>query len=161
MSAIPRKLYAYIEHRLYADAYDEVCAAAKKAMELRTDATSLPSPGQGRNGGGHSGVSDRVQSGVERLILAEDNLQTAIRWGQIRVRLGEIFSGTREGDVAKAIYTDGMSSQDVAKALGVDRQTIRRCRDTYVGHAALLAAEAGLIRLSDHIEKTGGGRYDD
>ena len=153
MSVIPRKLYAYIERWLYADAYDEVCSAAQHAIDMRLDATSLPSPGQGRNGGGRSGVSDRVQSGVERLILAEDDLQTAIKWARIRVRLGEIFAGTREGDVARAIYTDGMSSQDVAKALGVDRQTIRRCRDTYVGHAALLAAEAGLIRLSDHIER--------
>lgn len=152
MAAIPRRLYAYIERRLYAEPVGEVCSAAQAIREARTDATALPSPGQERIGGRSSAPGSRVQHGVERLILAEDNLHTALAWAQIRVTLGEIFAGTREGEIAAAIYEQGRTSQDVAQALGVDRQTIRRCRDTYVGHAALLAAEAGLIRLKEHID---------
>lgn len=149
---IPRKLYAHIERRLYDRDYAEVAKACQGVIDSRSDAFSLKSPLQG-GGGRSAGVSDRVQNGVERVITAEERLSRALRWQTVFKRLDEAFAGTQEERVAQLIYCDRVQIQQIAQLMNRDRQTITRLRDNYVTHAALLAAEAGLIRMREFLEE--------
>ncbi|MBQ7885366.1 MAG: hypothetical protein IJ313_00570 [Clostridia bacterium] len=152
MAAIPRALYAYIEKKLYDQPYQAVSEAAEALISRREEATGVKSPSGERSGGHSSGVSNRVQDGVLRVIAAEETLETANRWAFVYMRLGEIFDGTGEGEVARMLYAQKMTAQEIAKHRGVDRQTVRRLRDSYVIRAALLAAEHGLVRTSDYAD---------
>ena len=149
---IPRSLYAHVEKRLHARDYAEIAKAARGVIDSRGDAMSLKSPSL--DGGGKGGtISDRVQSGVERMIAAEEQLTRAMRWQVVYARLDEAFAGTPEGEIAQMLYRDKVTSQQIAQLRQCDRQTIRRLRDTYVTHAALLAAEQGLIRMREFSER--------
>lgn len=143
---MPRSLYQHIERRLHARDYAEIAEASRRVIDLRSDAASLRSPSLSHNGHGGA-ISDRVQNGVVRVIEAEEQLGRAIRWQIVYARLDEAFFGTPEGEVAQMLYRDKIKSQQIALLRGCDRQTVRRLRDTYVTHAALLAAEEGLIRM--------------
>lgn len=152
MAAIPRTLYAYIEKKLYDQPYQAVSEAAEALISRREEAFGVKSPSGEQSGGHSSGVSNRVQDGVLRVIAAEETLETANRWAFVYMRLGEIFDGTDEGEVARMLYAQKMTAQEIARNRGVDRQTVRRLRDSYVIRAALLAAEHGLVRMSDYRE---------
>lgn len=152
---IPRRLYAHIERRLHERDYAKVAEASRSVIHARGDAVSLRSPSLGGAGGRNAQVSDRVQSGVERVIAAEEQLSRALRWQLVHARLDETFAGTPEGEVAKLLYRDKVTSQQIALLRCCDRQTVRRLRDTYVTHAALLAAEAGLIRIREYSDREG------
>lgn len=108
-----------------------------------------------RVGGRSSGISDSVQDGATRVIEAEERLSAAIRWSMVYARLDALFAGTPEGEVAQALYRDKLTAAKIAEARMVDRQTVRRLRDTYVTHAALLAAELGLVRMSRFLREEG------
>lgn len=152
---IPRRLYAHIELRLHERDYTEVAKACQCVISSRGDAMNLKSPSL--NGGGHSGaISDRVQDGVERVMAAEERLSRALRWQAVFARLDEAFAGTEEALIAQMIYRDKVQVQQIARLLNRDRQTITRYRDNYVTHAALLAAEAGLIRMREFSQKGDG-----
>ena len=151
---IPRKLYAHIERRLYERDCGEAAKASRAVIDSRCDALNLKSPSL--SGGGHGGaVSDRVQSGVERVMAAEEQLSRALRWQAVFARLDEAFAGTETGEVAQMVYRDRVQIQQIARLRGCDRQTITRLRDNYVTHAALLAAEQGLIRMREYAERSG------
>lgn len=152
---IPRRLYAHIERRLHERDYAEVAKACQSVISSRGDAMNLKSPSL--NSGGHSGaISDRVQDGVERVMAAEERLSRALRWQAVFARLDEAFDGTEEALIAQMIYRDKVQVQQIARLLNRDRQTITRYRDNYVTHAALLAAEAGLIRMREFSQKGDG-----
>lgn len=152
---IPRNLYAHIEKRLHARNYAEVAKAAQDVISSRSDAASLRSPSLDRAGGKGGTVSNRVQDGVMRLTEAEERLSRAIRWQAVYARLDEAFAGMPENEVAQMIYRDKVQIQQIARLIGRDRQTVTRYRDTYVTHAALLAAEQGLIRMREFSERGG------
>lgn len=151
---IPRSLYAHIEKRLHARDYAEIAKASRELMNSREDALNLKSPTLS-GAGGKGGVSDRVGDGVERMIEAEERLGRALRWQAVYARLDEAFDGTAEGEVAQMLYRDKVTSQQISALRGCDRQTVRRLRDTYVTHAALLAAEQGLIRMREYAGRGG------
>lgn len=156
MAAIPRKLYAFIEKKLYEQPYEAVSDAAEALITRREEAFGVKSPGSECSGGRSGGVSNRVQDGVMRVIAAEENLETANRWAFVLTRLSEIFEGTEVAEVADLFYVQKMTEADIAirisakRAQPYTRQTIRRFRDKYVIRAALLAAENGLVRMSEH-----------
>ena len=152
MAAIPRALYAYIEKKLYEQPHRAVCDAAEALIERKEQATGVKSPDVG--GGGRSGgVSNRVQDGVMRMIEAERELETATLWASVFTRLDEIFEDRPERDVARMLYREKLPLREIACRRGVDRQTVVRLRDGYVIRAALLAAERGLIRMSEYAEE--------
>lgn len=149
MAAIPRKLYALIEKKLFEQPYEAVSAAAEALIERREQAYGVKSP-DGESGGAKSGgVSDRVQSGVLRMIAAEEELLVANRWAMVVARLSEIFEGTQTLEVAELFYVQKRTEAEIARSKGISRQTIRNRRDEYVIRAALLAAEHKLIRMSE------------
>lgn len=157
MAAIPRKLYAFIEKKLFEQPYEAVSAAAETLIERREQALCVKSPGSEGGGGKSNAVSNRVQDGVLRVIAAEEDLSTASRWACVLTRLSEIFEGTEVAEVAALYYGEQLTEAEIARSKGISRQTIRNRRDEYVIRAALLAAEAGLVRLSEHDERRPGG----
>lgn len=152
MAVIPRKLYAYVEKKLYEQPYEAVCAATEKLIECKAEASGVKSPGADRAGGRSGAISNRVQDGVLSVIAAEENLEIANRWAYVLSRLSAIFEGKPEAEIAEMMYRQKLSMRDIACMRGVDRQTIRRLRDSYVACAALLAAENGLVRMSEFEE---------
>lgn len=150
MAAIPRKLYAFIEKKLFEQPYEAVREAAEALITQKEQATGVKSPGSECSGGRSGGISNRVQDGVMRVMAAEENLEAANRWAFVLTRLSEIFEGTEVAEVAELFYAQKMPEADIARSKGKSRQTIRRCRDEYVMRAALLAAENGLVRMRDY-----------
>ena len=151
MQGIPRALYARIERELHAQPGRAAMAAEDALMRRREDAHGLKSPafdGAGKAGG----PSNRVQDGALRVIEAERMLETRRKWADVAAQLDAAFAGTKTGEVARLLYTDGRRAREIAGLLGVDRQTVKKRRDEYVTRAALLAAERGLIRMSDYAE---------
>lgn len=149
---IPRALYAYIEKKLHEQPYEAVAGAAMQLIERREEALCIKSPGSEPSGGHSGGVSNRVQDGVLRVIAAEEALGCANRWALVLTRLGEIFEGKQEKELAELLYVQKLTAQEIATRWGVDRQTVRRLKDNYVIHATLLAAEHGLVRMSEYRE---------
>ena len=152
MAAIPRALYAYIEKKLHEQPYEAVAGAAMQLIERREEALCIKSPGSEPSGGHSGGVSNRVQDGVLRVIAAEESLDCANRWALVLTKLNEIFEGKQEKELAELLYVQKLTAQEIAARWGVDRQTVRRLKDNYVIHAALLAAEHGLVRISEYRE---------
>ena len=149
---IPRSLYAHIERQLHNRDYAAVAEASRDVVNLREDAVNLKSPALSA-GGKSSTPGDRVQENVTRVIEAEERLSRAIRWQMVFLKLDEALEGMPEGEVAQLLYRDKATSQQIANLRRCDRQTVRRLRDTYVTHAALLAAEAGLIRMRQYMDR--------
>ena len=152
MAVIPRKLYAYIEKKLFEQPYAAVSEAAEALIERKEQAYGVKSPGGEGGSGKSSGVSNRVQDGVLRVIAAEEDLDAANRWALVVTRLGEIFEGTETAKVAELFYAQKLTEAEIARSKGISRQTIRNRRDEYVIRAALLAAEHKLIRMSEYSE---------
>lgn len=162
VAVIPRQVYDDCEQKLYQRA-DLVKKASEKLMFARSIAYSIRSsmpepltpdlakrPGVNPNGiHGSGGNSDQTERAAFAIIQAEAELCTALKWAEVFSRLDDIFAGKAEAEVADAIYTKHRQQKDVAEALHYDRQSIRRLRDCYVCHCALLAAEKGLIKIQE------------
>lgn len=165
MAVIPRQVYDDCERMLYQRA-ELVKRASERLMFARSQATSLPSPmpealspeiakrpGVNPNGiHGSGGRNDQVERAAFAIIRAEAELCTALKWAEVFSRLDEIFTGKPEADIADAIYTNHKQQKTVAESMNYDRQSIRRLRDSYVCHCALLAAEKGLIKIQEGCE---------
>ena len=162
MAVIPRQVYDDCEQKLYQRA-DLVNSASEKLMFARSIAYSMRStmpepltpelakrPGVNPNGiHGSGGSGDQTQRAAFAIIQAEAELCTALKWAEVFSRLDEIFAGKPEAEIAEEIYTNHKQQKAVAEALHYDRQSIRRMRDCYVCHCALLAAEKGLITMQE------------
>lgn len=162
MAVIPREIYDACEEKLYQRA-KLVQAASERLMFARSKAYAISSPmpapldektakRKGVNPNaihGSGGASDQVERRAFAIIQAEADLCTALKWAEVFSRLDEIFAGKPEAEIADAIYTRHKQQKDVAEQMHYDRQSIRRFRDSYVCHCALLAAEKGLITIQE------------
>lgn len=165
MAVIPRQVYDDCERFLYGRE-DLVRRASERLMLARSRAysvgASMPEPlppelaklpGVNPNAiHGSGGAGDQVERAAFAVIQAEAELCTALKWAEVFSRLDEIFKGKPEADIADAIYTQHMQQKTVAESMHYDRQSIRRLRDSYVCHCALLAAEKGLITVQEEHE---------
>lgn len=162
MAVIPRKIYNHIEEQLYSRktavrcASDRLMDARARASSIRSQLqTSLTGEQAKRRGVDPSAIhgsgltSDPVAECAVTILEAEAALCTAVKWAGAFSRLDELFAGKPEADVAHAIYDLRVKQCDVADALHMDRQSVRRYRDTYVCHCALIAAQLGLIKITE------------
>lgn len=147
MALIPRRIYNIVENHLY-ERYTLVEAAWSRLVTARERAFSVRSPALGVVGGRASDTDTKTERDVQAVAAAEEALQAALKWCEIFRVVDRMFEGKPESAVADALYVRKVKQCDVAKAVGVDRQTVRRCRDAYVAHCALLAAERGLIHVT-------------
>lgn len=150
MQGIPRALYTRIERELNAQPIRAAMAAEEALRQRMEDAHGLKSPALDGAGGKPGGPSNRVQDGALSVLDAERMLEVRRKWADVEMRLDKAFSGTETQEVARLLYTEGKRASEIAAMLGMDRQTVKRRRDEYVTRAALLAAERGLIRMSDY-----------
>lgn len=171
MAVIPRKIYRAVEGKLFVRdrlvsvASDRVSRAKGAPAGYRSPVwTKLTADEIKRRGvdpttiRGTGGAADAMQEIME-LLEAESELCLALKWAEVFSALDEIFSERSEGKVAVMYYTDRMKGSEIAAALGVDRQTIRNYRDTYVAHCALLAAEKGLVTMTNIDTEKGNTAY--
>lgn len=153
MTGVPARIYKTIEHQLRLHGHVPQTDDAMDALvEAWHHATDVHAPAFDSVGGGHGGSHDRLERCVLALLDAEDALSDVARWQLVYKELDKIFDGTKEGAAAQLIYDQRMSQEEAAQVLGVDRQTVRRMRDAYVGRAALLAASAGIINVWEDSE---------
>lgn len=137
-------------------ALDEAREAVADAL---SDATSLPDPLGNTDGGGRSGAppGERIHRGVERITAARQRLETAQAWETVFRRVDLDFPpGSPEGKVRDLCLVDFraegekhghpvMTLADLARAEGVDRQTIAARKITILERIAYYAAESGLM----------------
>lgn len=146
MAVIPARIYRRVEAALHhrGEAVDRADQRYRRAFERAT--------GLGMGSGekvNTNGTGDRLVRDVINMIETGDMLDEAERWEQVFRKLDTMFQGRDEARAAKLLYSEHRSQEEVARMMFVERQTVRRWRDAYVCHAALLAAEAGLIRMED------------
>ena len=144
MAVVPDVMMKKVEWHL-AHAEAEAEKLRRELKELEREVTDLHSPGTEPRRG--SGVSDPTARAAQRLASARERLENSERWGAVVLRTRAHFEGAPEGVVFDLTYAQHMTQQDAAELLGVDRQTVRRHRETIVVFAALIAAERGLIRM--------------
>lgn len=145
MAVIPRHVYRRVEAALHkrSTAVEAAAEAQRRAEERAT--------GIGGGGLGEkvqvSSRGDKLERDVIGLVEAGRALDQALAWERVFGKLDEYFAGRDEARAAALLYDEHLPQSVVAGRMYVDRQTVRRWRDAYVCYAALLAAEAGLIRM--------------
>lgn len=161
MRGIPENRLREAERRLLArrTALEDARAAWAEAVD---DATSLTGPLANTDGGSRGGrVSDRTARGAEMIAAARERLERVQAWEAVFARVERDFPpGTPGGKVMALCLTafreEGekraapvMTLADLARAEGVDRQTIARRKELILDRVAYYAAEAGLMREDD------------
>jgi len=129
-------------------AAEELRDAREWAHAVKGQAFDAAGGGRGTPGG--DGIERRAISVTE----AEERLRSALRWDEVMRRLERLYpAGTREGRAAWLLYGwktgSPLTLERTARLMGVSVVTVRRYRDTYLIACALLAAEAGLIRIQE------------
>ena len=145
MAVIPGGVYRRVEAALHhrADAMEN---ARQRLREAEARATGITMPLDAERVQ-TSSAGDRLERGAIAVAEARDAVEEAERWQGVFEALDEYFRGRDEARAAVLLYRQHKTQQQAALEMHVDRQTIRRYRDAYVCHCALLAAEAGLIRM--------------
>lgn len=149
MGLIPNQLYEELESKIrtrwtiLSDARMELEKARAKAYD-----TSAPIGGGG--GGKSSGHSSRTERAAMNLMKAEKKFALAVKWDGVFQQIDRVFpDDTSVGFTASLLYGNGMSQEDVCRATGASRQTVRRCRDKYIINVAIIAAGKGLIEVEE------------
>lgn len=143
MAVIPGRIYRRIEAALHRRRETE-----QLADEYRRALDRATAIGSGLGERVQTSASgDKLERNVLRMVEAGDAIEEAARWEDVFLQLDGYFKGRDEARMAALLYGEHLPQQVVAARMYVDRQTVRRWRDAYVCHAALLAAEAGLIRM--------------
>lgn len=150
MAILSDGLYFECETRLRCRE-SSIRSAEEKLGAARADAYRAKPPRMDGSGGGRGREEG---SDLERKALriheAEEQLRLALAWDDVARRLYRMFPpDTREGQIANCLYERGMTQEDVCRALHISRLTVRRCRDKLAANCALLAVQAGILRLED------------
>ena len=161
MAVLPRRIYEACERALF-HRNDLVSRAAEQLNEARESAysarSSMPEPLQGAaakrpginpNGIRGSSTGDQVERAAMNVLQAEAAYQKALRWAEVFSALEEHFKNKPEARIADAIYRRHQQQTTVAQEMSLDRQSVRRLRDSYVCMCALLAAEKGIITIQE------------
>ncbi len=148
MGVIPTDIYIQVENRLKGR-WTAIAQAEKVLEKAKAKATAGRSMQTPSGGSKTRSTRSRVERAAILIVTAEKALDTAWKWEEVFRRLDDIFppDKTNEGFVASLLYGNGMSQEDVCRFTHCARQTVRRRRDRYIGYAALLAADKGLIDM--------------
>ena len=161
MRGIPEDRLRTAERRLRArqTALEDARTAWAEAVD---EATSITGPLANTDGGSRGGrISDRTARGADRLAAARERLETVRAWEAVFTRVERDFPpDSPEGRVMAlclvAFRKEGetwaapvMTLADLARAEGVDRQTIARRKEIILDRTAYYAAEAGLTNGED------------
>lgn len=149
MAYIPDAVYGAIEKQLYRRKTAAVAARAR--LDALREQSLIRSPGAG-TGGGHGGVSAPTEKAAMAVIEAEEELSNALAWHGVFDETDRVYVNDEHVlDAVRCVY-GGMTQADVAAQMDVDRQTVRRYIERYVCTAAVIAAEAGLIKCTSNTD---------
>lgn len=150
MPLIPRAIYALCEAKLRQR--ESLMRRAMERLEsARAAAFAANAPRPDPNGGGRAqgGKHTPTERAAFALLQAEAEAEEAQRWAEVFALLDNTFAGTPEAEIAQALYLRRMRQADICAQMGIDRQKIRKYRDTYICHCALFAASKGIIKLEE------------
>lgn len=150
MPVIQEKAYAETLKRLW-KRQTAVVKAEQELYRVQLRAYSVSAPAPDKTGGGHgSAPGSRVERAALRIIKAEERLETARKWENVFRLLDRVFClDTPEGKAVDLVYNRGYDKTSAARILKCSRETLTRRLDTYVCHAALIAAGEGLISVRE------------
>lgn len=146
MGVIPDEVYRLVEEKL--KARWKLVPQAKAALyRAQQEALSLSAPAMDQDRVRSGKPGNRTQAAALRILEAEEKLAEAEKWADVFRLMNGIFppDSSVEGAVAAALYDRGLSQEELCRVMRCDRQTVRRRRDNYVCHTALVAASHGLI----------------
>ena len=84
------------------------------------------------------------------VLKAEEKLDTVRKWEDVLRLLDRVFHReTPEGKAVELVYNRGYDKKSAARIMQCSRETLGKRLDTYVCHAALIAAGEGLIRIKE------------
>ena len=153
MPVIPENVYRQVEKRLRGRHI--AVARAEQALyraQQRAYAVSAPAPDK-VVGGRTNDPGSRVEKAALSVLKAEEKLDTARKWEDVLRLLDRVFTqDTLEGRAVDLVYSRGYDKKNAAKIMQCSRETLGRRLDTYVCHAALIAAGEGLIRIKEGTE---------
>lgn len=151
MALIPQEVYALVERKrrsrwvmiqLAEIALHEAQARAVNIAAPATDAVTI-----------RGSDKDKMTGKVAAILRAEEKLEQARKWEDVFRLMDRVFpfEGSPEGIVAGYMYDNGMTQKEAARACKCSRDTVRRLRDNWVCHAALIAAGEGLIEIEKNV----------
>lgn len=150
MPIIPENAYRQVEKRLRGR--QAAVARAEQALfraQQRAYAVSAPAP-DNVGGGRGSEPGSRVEKAALSVLKAEEKLEHARKWEEVLRLLDRVFTlDTPEGRAVDLVYSRGYDKKNAAKIMQCSRETLGRRLDTYVCHAALIAAGEGLIKIRE------------
>lgn len=147
MPLIPQEIYALVE-RKRRSRYVMIPRAESALMEAQARAVNIAAPAadavtiRGSD-------KDKMTGKVAAIIRAEEKLEQARKWEDVFRLMDRVFpfESTKEGIIAGYMYDNGMTQKEASRACHCSRDAVRRLRDNWVCHAALIAAGEGLIRI--------------
>lgn len=150
MPIIPDNVYRQVENRLRGR-LSAVAKAEQALYRAQRKAYAVSAPAFDKTGGGHGGTpGSRVEKAALSVLKAEERLAYARKWEDALRLLDRVFTAdTPEGRAVELVYNRGYDKTNAAKILKCSRETLAKRLDTYVCHAALVAAGEGLISVKE------------
>lgn len=146
MPLIPDNVYRQVENRLRMR-QTAITKAEQALFRAQLRAYSATAPATDKTGGGRaSAPGSRVEKAALSILKAEERLEYARKWENVLRLLDRVFSmDTPEWKAVDLVYNRGYDKTGAARILQCTRETLGKRLDTYVCHAALIAAGEGLI----------------
>jgi len=150
MSVIPKRIYRLVEKRLR-EREGMITRAEMRLYEAQAAAVSSAAPPTDSGAAFTGTPGNRTMNGALSILEAEEKLRDARQWEEVFSLVRKAFPTpeTVEGKMAAYLYDQGKTQAQACAFFGCDRQTVRRARDTYVCHCALIAAGMGLIKITE------------
>lgn len=142
MPIIPKEYYSRVEAMLRTQKA-RFEAASNRVTTARARATSTGAPISSI--GAHSGYSTgKLENAVIEMLEAEEELCVVMKWQEVFSRADEALK--HQSEIVHSIYEGDEQQKAIAESVGVDRQSIKRMKDTYICHCAIYAAQKGLLK---------------
>ena len=149
MAVIPDGLYKQCDARLR-ERWTAISRAQERLNEAKARAYTVSAAPTDSGGGHGGGTGDALERKAISVQEAEEQLRQALAWDDVFWRLDRIFPpGTREGEAARYLYTNGLNAADSARAMGISWKTIWDLRNNYIINCALLAVQEGLVTMDE------------
>ncbi|NLD52084.1 MAG: hypothetical protein GX650_04230 [Clostridiales bacterium] len=149
MATIPKHIYRACEWQLHNRRQTE-----KAVREAAQDAIDLVTPGGLAAIVSQGSPGDRTGRAALHLAEGDGAYHRQCQWLDCLERTAAQYEGGPEAEFAGLYYGHQRSIIQVAAMMHYDKQTIYRYRDRYVTYLALLAAERGLIRMTEKGART-------
>ena len=151
---IPANVIRLVEKQLRAR-YVLEARAEQRLFEAQQRAVSIAGPPPDKPAVQSSGQKSRVEVAVFRILQAEEQLDEARKWIAVFRLLDRAFPReTPEWKVANLIYQMGKTQKQAALELKISENTAAKYKDSYLCHAALMAAADGLIKIREERVET-------